>query len=352
MKQLCIVSNFEDRAASISRQLDGMFAVQTLSVNEFATEKPRAFTVVDVDLNDAINAGQLRYWLQQRPKESRAIFVVDRGSRVQTVRAYSIGATDIVRRPIRYEELLCKLLGERESRFGESPTSSFDLSDGITAGISALEHIFLAANSGAVLNPQLIAAAGEALVLQIETYGFADWVQAVRVHHSQTYQHCLLVCGAAAAFAQQLCFNQADRRRVAIAALLHDIGKARVPISILEKPSQLDDDEMAAMKRHPEYGYEALRTIDGIQSELLDMVLHHHEYLDGSGYPHGLQASEISDLTRIVTIADIFGALIERRPYKAPLAGSTAYQVLLDMNRKLDRDLVRAFHPLSRVQFA
>jgi HD-GYP domain-containing protein (c-di-GMP phosphodiesterase class II) len=83
---------------------------------------------------------------------------------------------------------------------------------------------------------------------------------------------------------------------------------------------------------------------------MVDVVLHHHEYLDGSGYPHGLKGSEISDLLRILTIADIFGALIERRSYKPPLPGEVAYQVLLDMGPKLDKDLVREFHGISQVK--
>ena len=69
------------------------------------------------------------------------------------------------------------------------------------------------------------------------------------------------------------------------------------------------------MRKHPEYGLKALETSPGLNSELLDIVIHHHEYLDGSGYPHGLRASEISDPVRIMTICDVFGALLERRAY-------------------------------------
>ena len=82
---------------------------------------------------------------------------------------------------------------------------------------------------------------------------------------------------------------------------------------------------------------------------MIDVVLHHHEYLDGSGYPHGLSGGEIPDLVRILTISDIFGALIERRSYKPPLPGEVAYQALQEMDRKLDRDLVREFQSISRV---
>ena len=81
------------------------------------------------------------------------------------------------------------------------------------------------------------------------------------------------------------------------------------------------------------------------------MVVHHHEYLDGSGYPHGLNARELTDLVRTITIADIFGALIERRSYKPPMSGEAAYKILKDMSTKLDPDLVREFQPISAAHF-
>ena len=101
------------------------------------------------------------------------------------------------------------------------------------------------------------------------------------------------------------------------------------------------------MRRHTELGLDALQTTPGLPDEMLDMVVHHHEYLDGSGYPHGLGSHEISDLVRMITIVDIFGALIERRPYRPPLSSSEAYKILREMGPKLDQDLVRAFRPVA-----
>jgi HD-GYP domain-containing protein (c-di-GMP phosphodiesterase class II) len=148
-------------------------------------------------------------------------------------------------------------------------------------------------------------------------------------------------------FGRFLGFHAADKQRMASAGLLHDLGKARIPVEILEKPTPLCETEIDVMRAHPELGFAALRDAPGLHPEMLDVVLHHHEYLDGSGYPHGLQANEIPDLVRTVTIADIYGALIERRPYRAPMSGAEAYQVLQDMGPKLDRDLVRAFRSLA-----
>src|SRR3974390_1299069 len=168
-------------------------------------------------------------------------------------------------------------------------------------------------------------------------------------HYIQPYQHCRIVTGVPVAFAQHLGLSRPDQLRLAFGAMLHDIGKARIPIEILEKPAAPTADEMAILRKHPEYGLEALKGSPDLKDEHLDVVVHHHEYLDGSGYPHGLKARELSDLVRMVTIADVFGALIERRAYKSPMRGEDAYQFLESMGGKLDRDLVREFRPISHL---
>ena len=106
------------------------------------------------------------------------------------------------------------------------------------------------------------------------------------------------------------------------------------------------------MKQHPLFGLDALKSAPGVPADIVETVVHHHEYLDGSGYPHGLKGGEISDLVRALTIADIFAALIERRSYKPVLPSDKAYQILLDMGPKLDKDLVREFRGISRIAVA
>jgi HD-GYP domain-containing protein (c-di-GMP phosphodiesterase class II) len=132
-----------------------------------------------------------------------------------------------------------------------------------------------------------------------------------------------------------------------MAATLHDIGKARIPLSILDKPGRLDPDEEEIIRRHPVIGHDLLKGMSGITPEILDGVRHHHEYLDGSGYPDGLKGGQISDLVRLLTISDIFAALIEARPYRAPMPRPDAYEILRGMEGKLEGALVRAFRNVA-----
>ena len=101
------------------------------------------------------------------------------------------------------------------------------------------------------------------------------------------------------------------------------------------------------IETHPVVGYEVLRADGGVHSEILDAVRHHHEYLDGSGYPDGLSAGSISDIVRILTISDIFGALIEDRRYKPCMPRQQAYEILQRMPGKLELPLLEAFRDIA-----
>ncbi len=153
--------------------------------------------------------------------------------------------------------------------------------------------------------------------------------------------------GVAVGFAFDIGFSSPDVKRLGMAATLHDIGKAHIPRCILDKGGQLDPSEEEIMRRHPVIGYELLKDISGISPEILDGVRHHHEYLDGLGYPDGLTAPQISDLVRLLTISDIFAALIESRPYRPTMSRQNAYQILCGMDGKLERSLVKAFRNVA-----
>jgi putative nucleotidyltransferase with HDIG domain len=350
--RISVISDSVDRAEEISRQLAGVFATQSFARDGLSGAAPAKYTIVDIDLEDSSRLLDLKLWLELRPRHGKAVFVVGHGVRLQAVQAYAIGATDLVDRPADRKSLLAALLGDIGVLAGDPAELPIGNSDGISAGVGALQRIFASAVSGVPVDLNMVESAGETVVSHIEAEGLARWIDVVRHHHSLTYQHCLLVTGVAVTFGRQLGFSNADKRRLAFAGLLHDIGKARIPVALLEKPSPLEGEEIAAMRQHALLGLEALQGVPGLDPDMLDMVVHHHEYLDGSGYPHGLAGSELSDLVRLITIADVFGALIERRAYKAPLSSEAAYQILENMGPKLDTDLVREFRPFARARVA
>jgi len=349
MLQISIVGDTRICRDDFRREFDGKFEIEFEPLGSILHSSPARYTLLDANLTDETIILQLKDWLKRRPKDGKVIFVTDKASRLQDARAFALGATDVIHYPIDHRLLVTKLCGDSPPLAPDQPNSEPHGTPGVAAAADTLKNIFSSVAVGGPVDSPAIQSAGDAVIGEIEAQGLGTWVKTVRMHHSQTYQHCLLVTGVAAGFGQRIGLSRADRQRLSFAGMLHDLGKARIPLAILEKPGPLDANELAEMRKHPQYGYDALKASSALPAEMLDMVVHHHEYLDGSGYPHRLHGRDICDLVRIMTISDVFGALIERRSYKPPLSGDAAYQILLDMGPKLDADLVRAFKAVTQV---
>jgi putative nucleotidyltransferase with HDIG domain len=350
MYPLAIVADTPDSADLIRGPIAKIFAPTMHVGRAVPSVPPPKFVLVDINLKDNTAFATLRDWLKRRPDDAVVVFAIDSGQHRQSVQAHALGATASLRRPIVQSQLLKILLGDLSSVATPPPEEPSLAQEGVTAGLDALRNIFAAAALQSQLDPAMVDEAGDKIVGSLHSAGLVEWVDTVRRYHSQTYQHCLLVTGVAVAFGQHLGFSWRDRRKLAFSGLLHDIGKAQIPLAILEKPGPLEGDEITTMRQHPVLGYETVKAMPGFAPDMQAMVRHHHEYLDGSGYPDGLKGAQITDLVRIMTIADIYGALIERRSYKAPMSPSAAYRVLCDMGSKLDPDLVRVFDPVTKLQ--
>lgn len=131
-----------------------------------------------------------------------------------------------------------------------------------------------------------------------------------------TYMHSVAVCALMIALARQLGLDEESTRQAGLAGLLHDLGKAMVPNKVLNKPGKLTDDEFSIIKKHPELGHEALARSDSAPPIALDVCLHHHEKVDGSGYPKGLKSDEISLFAKMGAVCDVYDAITSNRPYK------------------------------------
>lgn len=136
--------------------------------------------------------------------------------------------------------------------------------------------------------------------------------------HEYTYMHSVAVCALMINLARELRFNEAAVREAGMAGLLHDVGKAVMPVEILEKPGALEDHEYSVMKTHPERGYELLSRSNGVPHSASDVCLRHHEKYDGSGYPDGRMGEKLSLFARMSTICDVYDAVTSERAYKRP----------------------------------
>jgi putative nucleotidyltransferase with HDIG domain len=286
MHQISVVGEMRARPEELARALADLFVIDFRPMPVALECAPKHHTLIDIDLNDDPQLLRLKQWLRRKPRGAKVVFVTDKTSRLQEVRAYGLGATAIIHHPIDGRTLLNKLWGDGATLATISGAPQGELTAGVAAATDALRNIFSAACSGAPVDVTAVQTASHAIVSQLEKQGLSAWIEAVRMHHSQTYQHCLLVTGLAVAFGEQIGASRKDRERLSFAGMLHDIGKARIPLAILEKPDHLDENEMSVMRKHPGYGLDALSTASALPAEMLDMVIHHHEYLDGSGYPH------------------------------------------------------------------
>ena len=132
-----------------------------------------------------------------------------------------------------------------------------------------------------------------------------------------SYMHSVAVCALMVSLGRTLRFDDAACRQAGLAGLLHDMGKALMPIEILNKPGKLTDDEYAIMRSHPKRGWQMLQEGHGMGDAVLDVCLHHHEKMDGSGYPERLAGEQVTLLARMGAVCDVYDAVSSNRPYKA-----------------------------------
>jgi HD-GYP domain-containing protein (c-di-GMP phosphodiesterase class II) len=147
--------------------------------------------------------------------------------------------------------------------------------------------------------------------------------------------------------ARKLGVAEKDLYQIEVAALLHDVGKIGVPDSILKKTTALTSEERTLMNRHPEYSWSILRLFAGLEEASL-YALHHHESVDGSGYPAGLTASDIPMASRIVSVIDAYDAMVSNRCYRQGLPHEEAIRRLVaGSGTQFDQQVVQAFIPIA-----
>ncbi|WP_430883881.1 HD-GYP domain-containing protein [Fusibacter sp. JL216-2] len=169
-------------------------------------------------------------------------------------------------------------------------------------------------------------------------------IQDVKQMEEYLYQHTVNVAVLSVLLGMDQGLTEEDLENLAIGALFHDIGYNFISKSILNKPAPLINKEWEEIKTHANLGYQHLKDDVDINSHIRMIVLQHHEWINGSGYPHGLTADNIHHLSKIVAIADVYDALTSDRPYRAALPANEAIEFLLGhANQQLDENLVKSF---------
>lgn len=132
-----------------------------------------------------------------------------------------------------------------------------------------------------------------------------------------TYMHSVAVCALMIALARQFRMDEGSVRAAGLAGLLHDVGKMAIPAVVLNKPGKLTDEEFDLVKSHPVEGHRILLASKGISDVALDVCRHHHERVDGKGYPDRLQGAKISLYSKMGAVCDVYDAITSDRPYKS-----------------------------------
>jgi putative nucleotidyltransferase with HDIG domain len=305
------------------------------------------FIIIAADLKIVENIAALKDIFPTFKAARKRIFVVDPKARLLVFQAYALGATRVIPPSLIAQNLLAVLADSDKPAVTSSGEAAIGAQQAASAGAIELSSMFSAVLSGKPIDVAAAKHAAGKMADSIADDGLSSWLETVRRHHEGTYQHCLLVMGVAVDFGLSLGLPRRDVERLYSAAMFHDIGKAKIPLAVLDKPGKLDPHERALIETHPAAGYDVLKATSGVSPEILDVVRHHHEYLDGSGCPDALCAASISDVVRILTISDIFAALIEDRRYKPPMPRDRAYEIICNMRGKLEAPLVVAFKEVA-----
>ena len=146
----------------------------------------------------------------------------------------------------------------------------------------------------------------------------------IRMHSDYLYGHSVNVCVIAVKIGIKMGYNLSKLSELALGTLFHDIGMTQIPLSILNKTTPLNQEDLAQIRKHPESGFKMLKEVQGISAVAANIAFQHHERFDGSGYPRGLSGKNILEFGRIVAVADVFDALTTEKVYRPAISSKEA----------------------------
>src|SRR4051812_2704927 len=270
-RRLLLASDRSDRSSELASILQAVGQVDTIATSAIPDSPAQDLSgiVVDINLRSAESVQLVRNKLRADAyRQMPRLFVLADALHHGSMQAWALGATDTIARPFDAQGILQRI------RAAFPDTESYDETDrgktlnrGVEAAHGVLVKIFQKIPAGEPLKFNDVVEAENKIIKAIKHSSLREWLTTVGCHHTDSYRHCLFVTGFAVAFAQHLGMREDDQRRLTRAALLHDVGKAFVPVAILDKPSALTPEEMYEIRQHPRRGFEALSAQGGFPQE-------------------------------------------------------------------------------------
>lgn len=168
-------------------------------------------------------------------------------------------------------------------------------------------------------------------------------IDALKVSDEYTFKHSVDVATMGMIIARKSGLSEKDVYQVGVAGLLHDVGKSQIPNEILNKAGKLTEEEFSIMKKHTVFGYNILKEKSDLPTEVVAGVLQHHEKINGRGYPLKLTEKQISPYAKVLSVADIYDALVTERPYKKGFSPHDALEMIMALTDELDLNYMRSF---------
>ncbi|MDR1647852.1 MAG: HD-GYP domain-containing protein [Zoogloeaceae bacterium] len=212
------------------------------------------------------------------------------------------------------------------------------------AARESVTSMFQEARMGKAIDPaQTIALVQDISSSMTRNPGALVSLARLKTADNYTYMHSVAVSALMIALARQMHFSDEDVHDIGLAGLLHDIGKMKVPLEILNKNGKLSDEEFDLMKTHPTQGYTILKESGTVSAKVMEVCLSHHEKIDGTGYPNHTRGDAITPFARMGAICDVYDAITSVRPYKNGWDPAESLHRMAEWHGHLDMYLFRAF---------
>ncbi|MBL4801639.1 MAG: HD domain-containing protein [Emcibacter sp.] len=315
--------------------------IKSLSAEDI---KRSLLIIVQVDLKDPENLRPLKEKMSMPERENiPVLFLLDEFNRRQIVQSNILGATDYISYPCPDSNFI-EIMGDLINRVVEQAWSKLSpiQENALKVSMKVVENTFSNAAEGMDVAQEDVKDSCDMIIEATSKDGLTDWMNAIRQHHNYTYRHSMMVCGYLTSFGMLLGVKKADLQMLALGGMVHDIGKSKISLNILDKPSKLDPHEWKIMMGHAEHSRIILET-NNWHEDIIDIATHHHERLDGEGYPHRQKGRDVSDLARMTAIADVFSGLVDKRSYKPSMSAEKAISIMMEAEGHLDIPLVKAF---------